>query len=140
MSVPVWAVFGGILIGLSAVLLMWLIGRIAGISGIVWGAIAGGPEDRLWRVLFLTGLIVGALVFHSISGRPIPAVNENYSLAIMAGLLVGFGVKLGSGCTSGHGVCGIGRLSPRSTMATAVFMTVGIATVALFKFFTGTGA
>ncbi len=140
MGVPFWAVFGGILIGLSAILLMWLIGRIAGISGIIWGAIAGEPNDRLWRVLFLIGLIVGALVFHSISGHPIPAVNENYPLAIIAGLLVGLGVKLGSGCTSGHGVCGIGRFSPRSTVATVVFMAVGIATVALLKLFTGTGA
>lgn len=140
MSIPVWPIIGGLLIGLSAVLLMLLIGRIAGISGIVWGAIAGEPGDRLWRLMFLLGLVLGALLFHSVSGRPAPAINDNYPLAIVAGLLVGVGVKLGSGCTSGHGVCGIGRLSPRSLVATLVFMSVGIATVALFNMLTGVGA
>ncbi len=137
---PVWAVAGGVLIGLSAVLLMWLIGRIAGISGIVWGAIAGEPGDKLWRLLFLAGLIAGALAFHSLTGRSVPVVNDNYPLAIIAGLLVGFGVKLGSGCTSGHGVCGMSRLSPRSFAATAVFMVFGIATVAVFNMLTGGSA
>ncbi|MFK7732930.1 MAG: YeeE/YedE family protein [Pseudomonadales bacterium] len=140
MTIPFWAVFGGILIGLSAVLLMLLIGRIAGISGIVWGAIAAKSDDRLWRILFLIGLVFGAFIFHSLSGRPAPDVNENYPLAIMAGLFVGVGVKLGSGCTSGHGVCGIGRLSSRSLVATLVFMSAGIATVAVFNWTTGVGA
>lgn len=131
MSIPVWPVVGGVLIGLSAVLLMSLIGRIAGISGIVWGALDALKGDKAWRWLFLLGLIIGTLLFHCFSGVPFPDVPRNFSLAISAGLIVGVGVKLGNGCTSGHGVCGMGRLSVRSIAATGVFMVVAILTVFL---------
>ncbi|NND83475.1 MAG: YeeE/YedE family protein [Gammaproteobacteria bacterium] len=134
---PFWPVVGGILIGLSAVLLMVLIGRIAGIAGIVWGALTGTEGDRVWRWLFLAGLLLGTLLFHSISGRAYPEINASFPLALSAGLIVGVGVRMGSGCTSGHGVCGIGRLSPRSLVATTIFMLVAIAVVAVMNTFVG---
>lgn len=137
MNNPFWPIIGGVLIGLSATLLMWLIGRIAGISGIVWGAISAPTGDRLWRALFIVGIIAGTLLFHLLSGRPYPLINQNYPLALLAGLIVGVGVKLGSGCTSGHGVCGIGRLSNRSIFATLTFMAVAVLTVLITKSIAG---
>lgn len=133
MTLPIWPIIGGILIGSSAVLLMWLIGRTAGISSIVWNAISTPNSDRIWQVLFVFGLAIGAFLFHELSGRPFPQINNDPQLAIAAGLLVGFGVRLGSGCTSGHGVCGIGRLAPRSLVATSVFMVVAILTVKIVR-------
>ena len=133
MTLPIWPIFGGILIGSSAVLLMWLIGRTAGISSIVWNAVSTPSSDRVWQALFVFGLAIGAYVFHELSGRPFPRINNDPQLAIAAGLLVGFGVRLGSGCTSGHGVCGIGRLAPRSMIATCVFMVVAILTVRIVR-------
>ena len=134
MSGFIWPIIGGILIGLSASLLLLLTGRIAGISGIVWGSIRGPSiSDKLWRWIFIVGVLLGALIFHQVSGKPFPVVNENYLLAAVAGLLVGFGVKLGNGCTSGHGVCGIGRLSPRSLIATIAFILAAIITVIIFN-------
>lgn len=140
MQLPVLPIIGGILIGLSAVLLMRSIGRIAGISGIVWGALTAQAGERVWRLLFLFGLLLGTIGFHFVSDQAYPAVNDNYVLALAAGLLVGFGVKLGSGCTSGHGVCGMSRLSPRSFVATATFMFTAIVTVAVFKLLIGDGS
>ena len=129
MTFPIWPLIGGILIGSSAVLLMWLIGRTAGISSVVWNAVSTPSTDRIWQVLFVLGLAIGAFLFHELSGRPFPQINNDPQLAIAAGLLVGFGVRLGGGCTSGHGVCGIGRLAPRSLIATSVFMVVAMLTV-----------
>ncbi len=126
-----YPLLGGILIGLSATLLLLLLGRIAGISGIVFGTIQESGKERHWRWLFIVGLMTGALLFHYLTGQSYPQVNSNLLLAGIAGLLVGFGVRLGNGCTSGHGVCGIGRLSARSTLATLVFMLVGILTVSV---------
>jgi uncharacterized membrane protein YedE/YeeE len=122
---PVAAAIGGALIGLSAVLLMLLTGRIAGISGIV-GDLAGG--DRAWRLAFLAGLITAPLAL----GLKAPAMP---SLAVVAvgGLLVGFGTRLGSGCTSGHGICGIARLSPRSLTATVTFVAIAMLVVAIIR-------
>ena len=131
-----YPILGGVLIGLSATLLLLLLGRIAGISGIVWAAITETGQ-RTWRLLFLAGLILGGSLFHWVSGVPIPEGNDNWVLAIIAGLIVGVGVKLGSGCTSGHGVCGIGRLSMRSLTATITFMVAGIVTVAVVNAVTG---
>jgi uncharacterized membrane protein YedE/YeeE len=120
---------GGLLIGLTAVALLLLLGRIAGIAGIVWGAVSAQP-DNAWRWLFIVGLVVGPLLYHLLAGAPEPAPSPApWWQAVAAGLLVGIGVRLGSGCTSGHGVCGIGRLSPRSLVATVTFMATGIATV-----------
>ena len=126
---PLSAAIGGALIGLAAALLMLLAGRIAGISGIS-GCLARGNGDRAWRLAFLGGLILapltGAVVGYGLAAPQMPA---SYGVTVAAGLLVGFGTRLGGGCTSGHGVCGIARLSPRSITATAVFMTTAILVV-----------
>lgn len=119
---------GGLMIGLATVMLMISVGRIAGISGILFSSIKA-PSGNLWAILFVLGLVLGAALFHAISGAPTPAFSAPIDLIIAAGLLVGFGVKFGSGCTSGHGICGIGRLSVRSIIATATFMTFGFITV-----------
>jgi len=127
---------GGLLIGLSSMLLLLTLGRIAGVSGIVWGAIT--DPDRSWRLQFIVGLIAGTAAIHAFTGKPLPAAADGpILLAVGAGLLVGFGTRLGSGCTSGHGVCGIGRRSVRSIVATLVFMAAGVAAVALTNYFGG---
>lgn len=128
---------GGLLIGASAVAMLYFLGRIAGISGIVWGAVSNQP-DRSWRWLFVAGLIIGPLLFHTLTATPYPATSPlQWWHAVIGGLLVGFGVKLGSGCTSGHGVCGIGNLSPRSFIATFTFMATGIITVYIVRHLLG---
>ena len=125
--------FGGFLIGASAVAMLYFLGRITGISGIVWGAVSG-QADNAWRWLFIVGLLLGPLLYHQLSATPYPAASPlAWWQAVVGGLLVGFGVRLGSGCTSGHGVCGLGRLSPRSLVATLTFMATGIATVYLTR-------
>jgi uncharacterized protein len=130
---PLSAAIGGALIGLAAVLLMLLTGRIAGISGIAGGLLSGN-SDRGWRVAFILGLIL-APVAGMLAGDPLPApvMPASRVAVIAAGLLVGFGTRLASGCTSGHGVCGIARLSVRSIVATAVFMGAAIVVVALTR-------
>ena len=130
---------GGLMIGAASVLLLLLLGRIAGISGIVWAAVSG-QADNAWRWLFLLGMPLGAFAYHLVSGAPAPAASQLgpwYALA--GGLLVGFGTRLGSGCTSGHGVCGLGRLSLRSLAATLTFMGVGILTVYILRHILGVG-
>jgi uncharacterized membrane protein YedE/YeeE len=127
---PASGFLGGTLIGLAAVLLLLANGRIAGVSGIVGGLLSRKPGDIGWRVAFVLGLWLGALVYWAARG----ALFELELLAtpavmIVAGFLVGYGTRLGSGCTSGHGVCGIARFSSRSMVATVVFMVSGIATV-----------
>ncbi len=128
---------GGLLIGLSAVALMFLLGRIAGVAGIVWSAITAQP-DNAWRWLFIVGLVVGALLYHLVSGaaNPLPSALPWWQ-AIIAGLLVGFGVRMGSGCTSGHGVCGLARFSPRSVAATVIFFGTAAATVFVARHLVG---
>ncbi|NVK38145.1 MAG: YeeE/YedE family protein [Gammaproteobacteria bacterium] len=121
---------GGALIGLAALLLFAGIGRIAGICGIAFSLLAAPIRTQVWRVLFLLGLIAGAFLFHTISGQPAPAApNNNLPLLIIGGLLVGFGTAMGNGCTSGHGICGISRFSPRSIVATLTFMVMAIITM-----------
>jgi uncharacterized membrane protein YedE/YeeE len=129
---PVSALIGGALIGVAAVLLMLLNGRIAGVSGILGEALTG--EDRGWRLAFLVGLVVAPLLLGAV-GQPLPTPRMPPSLAIViaAGLLVGFGTRLGGGCTSGHGVCGIARLSPRSIAATLVFMATAMVVVPIYR-------
>jgi len=124
------ALSGGVLIGLASIFLLALIGRIAGISGILGGLISGGRSgDRLWRVAFLLGLVAGAVICRVFLGPLSLQMQAEGLQLIVAGLLVGFGTRLGSGCTSGHGVCGIARLSPRSLAATITFIGAGIITV-----------
>ena len=123
---------GGVLLGLSAMWLLLSLGRIAGISGIAWESLAG-PE-RVWRALFFLGLLVGGLVTHNVIGQPVPAESTAPLWLIAAsGLLVGLGTRMGGGCTSGHGVCGLGLRSPRSLVATLTFITLGIVTVLIMQ-------
>ena len=126
---PLPAAVGGLLIGLAAVLLMWLNGRIAGISGILGGLLAPTRGDIGWRLAFLIGLVGSPLAFAAFAALPRPEIDAGYGTLVAAGLLVGIGTRYGSGCTSGHGVCGISRLSPRSLVATAAFMLAGFVTV-----------
>jgi uncharacterized protein len=127
---PVSALIGGLLIGASAALFLVLNGRIAGISGILGGLLHPARSEIGWRLAFLAGLFVAPLVYVTFGGVPSPVeLNASLPLLIVAGLIVGFGTRLGAGCTSGHGVCGIGRGSPRSLAATAVFMVTAISTV-----------
>jgi uncharacterized protein len=127
---PVAATLGGILIGLSAVMLMLSIGRIAGVSGILSRLLPPVAEDYGWRLAFVAGMMAAPLGVRWATGAPIEqAVSPNAVLMVTAGLLVGFGSVLGNGCTSGHGVCGISRLSPRSLIATLVFMAAAFLTV-----------
>jgi len=127
---PVSALIGGALIGLSAALLVLLNGRVAGISGIFGGCLVVGASDRDWRLAFIAGLLAGPL-FGALIGYPLPApkMPTSWLTIIAAGLLVGFGTRLGGGCTSGHGVCGVSRLSQRSIAATAIFMLTAIIVV-----------
>jgi uncharacterized membrane protein YedE/YeeE len=131
---PVSAAIGGALIGLSSVLLMLLTGRIAGISGIFGGLLDSGSDDKGWRIAFITGLILAPLIAGWIGyGMPSPRMPASWTVIIVAGLLVGFGTRLGGGCTSGHGICGVARLSGRSIAATFIFMLAAIATVAITR-------
>lgn len=137
---PFSALAGGALIGLSATLLLWLIGRIAGVSGIVAGALQVGRNGLGWQHAFLAGLVAGAgLWFHLAPsvGFEVPSPREGFPIAwlLVAGVLVGLGTRLGSGCTSGHGICGLARFSPRSLVAVLVFMGVAIATLTLVRSF-----
>jgi uncharacterized protein len=127
------ALAGGLLIGLAAAVLVLGAGRIAGISGIVGGLLRPVAGDRSWRLAFVGGLMVAPWVYTALAGPVRPHIDAGWGLVILAGLLVGIGTRYGSGCTSGHGVCGLARLSLRSLVATGVFMAAGFATVALLR-------
>ena len=130
---------GGLTLGLGALWLLYSLGRIAGISGIAWGALAG--PDRDWRWLFLAGLLGGGAVTHWLFKMPLPAESTaSLELLISSGLLVGFGTRFGGGCTSGHGVCGMGRRSPRSLIATLSCMMGGMLTVYVVRHVLGGGS
>src|SRR4051812_13363446 len=143
---PASSAVGGMMIGL-AVMVLWLgLGRIAGISGIVGGVVSGvlpgvlrgRPGETGWRVAFLAGLLAAPLLLDLTGNLPAQMpVAGSTGLLILAGLLVGFGTRLGSGCTSGHGVCGLARLSPRSLVATGPFMTTAAATIFLVRHVVG---
>ena len=130
---PFTAVAGGLLIGLAATLLFWLNGRIAGISGIFGDLLDAGAAERSWRLLFLVGLVIAPFLLAAVGlVMPEPGMT-NWLVIVAGGLLVGVGTRLSGGCTSGHGICGIGRLSPRSMVATLVFVATAIVTVAIVR-------
>lgn len=131
---PWFSLFGGVLIGLSAVMLMAFKGRIAGISGVLGGLLpfSNVPKDQIsWRLAFVLGLLLSSAIYGVFWQMPESVIDSGYPLLIVAGLLVGFGTRMGSGCTSGHAVCGIGRLSIRSIAATLSFMVSGFVTAYL---------
>ena len=138
---PLSASVGGLLIGSAAALLLWANGRVAGISGILGQALWPAPgEERGWRIAFLAGLPLGALLASLLGVRLVPEIASTPPTLILAGLLVGFGTRLGNGCTSGHGVCGLGRGSKRSLAATLTFMGVAGITVYVVRHVLGGAA
>lgn len=124
---------GGALIGLAAAILVVANGRIAGISGILGGLLRPARNDWAWRFAFVVGLLAAPTVYALVAPLPVPRIEAGTAVLAIAGLLVGIGTRLGSGCTSGHGVCGLARLSPRSLAATLGFMVAGFATVFLVR-------
>lgn len=130
------ALLGGICIGLASIAMMIFLGRISGISGITWQAVRT-PGTNFWAVCFVVGLMIGAYTFHAFSGQPVPRFDTPLPILLAGGFIVGFGTRLGSGCTSGHGICGLGRLSPRSLAATVTFMGFGFLTVYLVRHMAG---
>lgn len=125
---PASGLLGGLLIGLAVALLLWFNGRLAGISGIVGGLVPVGARDGWWRAAFIAGLLLGAFAYVRMAGATVD-VTASLPVLVVGGLLVGFGTRLGSGCTSGHGLCGLARFSRRSVVATAVFFGVAMLTV-----------
>ncbi len=130
---PWMALSGGAIIGLAAAILILINGRIAGISGILGGLLTTSASDVSWRVAFLAGLILAPILWLAFSHLPTITIDANYPTLVLAGLLVGIGTRYGSGCTSGHGVCGLSRFSPRSLVATLAFMGAGFATVFVIR-------
>jgi len=126
---PLAAMAGGVLIGTAAAMFVLLNGRIAGISGVLGGLLRPVRGDSAWRMAFVLGLVGAPLIYLLFAALPKPRIDAGYGALILAGLLVGVGTRYGSGCTSGHGVCGLSRLSPRSLVATAAFMAAGFVTV-----------
>lgn len=135
---PISALLGGALIDISVSLLLLFNGRMAGISGIMNGVFSAPKKEEVWRTLFLVGLIIGAALFQFLTQDSLSA-REGYPLwlIIIGGFLVGFDTRLGSGCTSGHGICGIANFSIRSIGATLTFMASGMLTVFILKHFVG---
>lgn len=129
-----WTSFaGGLLIGLAAAMLLLVNGRIAGVSGILGGLFRPAAGDAAWRAAFLAGLLFAPALYALSSRYPAPTIEAGYPMLLLAGLLVGAGTRYGSGCTSGHGVCGLSRLSPRSLVATLAFMGAGFSTVFVLR-------
>ncbi|HEU4516253.1 MAG TPA: YeeE/YedE thiosulfate transporter family protein [Steroidobacteraceae bacterium] len=141
-SMSGWAggLAGGAMIGAGAVLLLWSIGRIAGISGIASGALEGARGDRAWRIAFLAGMMLAGALALQFVAAPVRTQTGSTTLLLAAGLLVGFGTRLGNGCTSGHGVCGLARLSRRSLVAVLTFMGVAMATTFVVRHVIGAPA
>ena len=134
---PWTSLAGGILLGIAAALFILLNGRVLGVSGILGGLFSGLPGgakgDAGWRISFLAGILVAPLVGTFLLGPSVPRIEAGWTALVIAGLLVGLGTSYASGCTSGHGVCGLSRLSPRSLVATLVFMGAGFATVFVLR-------
>ena len=131
------ALAGGVLIGSAAALLLLVGGRIAGISGILGGLLKPARGDVGWRVAFIAGLLVAPFAYALFAALPRPQIDASYGALLLAGLLVGVGTRVGGGCTSGHGVCGLSRLSVRSLVATLAFMGAGFATVFVLRHLVG---
>lgn len=130
---PWSSLFGGMLIGLAAAMFVLLNGRIAGISGVLGGLLTPLRGDVLWRLAFVGGIVVAPLAYSLFQVLPPVQIDADYAALVVAGLLVGVGTRYGAGCTSGHGVCGLSRLSMRSLAATATFMGAGFATVFVLR-------
>jgi uncharacterized membrane protein YedE/YeeE len=137
---PYSALIGGMLIGLAVALLLWLNGRVAGISGIASGILPPWRDDIGWRLCFLLGLILAPVLYQSFGGLVNIQIHASLPVLAVAGLLVGYGTSLGRGCTSGHGICGLARLSIRSMAATLTFMLIAALTVYIVKHLIGTGS
>ncbi len=135
---PVASLIGGMLIGLSASLLLLCDGKIAGISGILGGILSPTRNDTSWRIMFMSGLLAGGVLLRLVSPQVFALeMNRSTAILILAGLCVGFGTRLGNGCTSGHGVCGLSRFSQRSLVATITFIATGMLTVFIVNHFFG---
>ena len=134
---PLAAAYGGILIGIAVAILLFFNGRIAGISGILGGLFNFKKHDTAWRVAFLAGLALAAYVWRLVADLPAIQLDASLSTIFVAGVLVGIGTSYASGCTSGHGVCGLSRISPRSLVATLIFMATGMATVFVVRHLLG---
>ena len=130
---PWTALAGGVLIGIATAMFVLINGRIAGISGIIGGLLRPSLPDIGWRLAFVAGLVIAPSLYGAFVYLPSPKVEAGYGMMIVAGLLVGIGTRYGAGCTSGHGVCGISRLSPRALVATVIFMAAGFATVYVIR-------
>ena len=130
---PWTSLAGGLLLGLASVLFILLSGRVLGISGILGGLIKPRAGDTSWRIAFILGLLVAPTVWALFAPPVAPRIEAGWGVLVLAGLLVGWGTRYGSGCTSGHGVCGLSRLSPRSLVATLAFMGAGFATVLVVR-------
>jgi len=131
---PIASLLGGMLIGFAALILLAFNGHIAGVTGVARGVLTPKQNDTLWRVVFLLGLIVGPLVFQAVSGEAIAStITSSTPILVIGGLLVGFGTSMGNGCTSGHGICGLGRVSKRSIAATGAFLATAIVTVYMMR-------
>lgn len=130
---PWTSLAGGLIIGLASVMFLMFNGRLAGISGIAGGLLNPKKNDFYWRIAFVAGLVISPLAFAMILPLPNIHIAANYYILILAGLLVGVGSRYGSGCTSGHGVCGLSRRSPRSIVATIAFMIAGFVTVYIIR-------
>jgi len=130
---PLASLAGGALIGIAAAMFVLLNGRIAGISGVLGGLLKPVKGDIAWRIAFVVGLIGASAVYVLFAAVPVPRIDAGWAALVVAGLLVGVGTRYGAGCTSGHGVCGLSRLSPRSLVATLTFMGAGFVTVFVLR-------
>jgi uncharacterized membrane protein YedE/YeeE len=130
---PVSALIGGVIIGGAATLLLLLNGRVAGVSGILGGLLAPQRGDALWRAALLAGLVIGGFIWAQAATATVPTIDAGLPLLVIGGFLTGFGARLGGGCASGHGVCGLGRLSVRSFVAVGTFMLTCGVTVYLMR-------
>ncbi|MCK9396162.1 MAG: YeeE/YedE family protein [Methylobacter sp.] len=136
-SAYIYGLLGGLLIGIAAAMFVLLNGRIAGISGILAGLLQAGKGDKIWRIMFMLGLVAAPFAYQAAFDLPAVTIEAGTAQLLIAGLLVGLGTSYASGCTSGHGVCGISRGSMRSIAATLAFMTAGFITVYLTRHLLG---